>query len=100
MPYMLLLNGQTWLSAWPTWRCSPARSREATMSKTRPSDVPMPSPEEIVLTRLEVCRVARITTSTFDRAVSAKRLHVHRIGRKVVVERKELNRFIGLDEGA
>jgi excisionase family DNA binding protein len=67
------------------------------MSKTRPNDVPMPSPEEIVLTRLEVCRVARIGLSTFDRAVNNKRLRVHRIGRKVVVERKELNRFIGID---
>lgn len=67
------------------------------MTKTRPADVPLPHPDEVNLTRLEACRVARITTSTFDRAVSSKRLHVNRTGRKVTVKRAELDRFMGID---
>jgi excisionase family DNA binding protein len=66
------------------------------MGKTRPSDVPLPSPEENNLTRLEACRVARIGTTTFDKAVSEKRLHVNRTGRKITVTRDELNRFMGI----
>jgi excisionase family DNA binding protein len=65
------------------------------MTKTRPSDVPLPPPEQRYLTRLEVCRVARIAVSTFDRAVLDKRLSVRRVGRKVLVEREELDRFLG-----
>jgi excisionase family DNA binding protein len=70
------------------------------MSKTRPKDVPLPAKDEVLLTRLEACRLARIGLSTFDRAVTAKRLTVKRVGRKVLVKRGELDRFIGLDEGA
>jgi excisionase family DNA binding protein len=70
------------------------------MSKTRPKDVPLPAKDEILLTRLEACRLARIGLSTFDRAVASKRLTVKRVGRKVLVKRGELDRFIGLDEGA
>lgn len=70
------------------------------MTKTRPKDVPLPAKDEVLLTRLEVCRLARIGLSTFDRAVTAKRLTVKRVGRKVLVERSELDRFIGIDEGA
>lgn len=68
------------------------------MTKTRPIDVPLPPPEEVILTRLEACRVARIGLSTFDRAVLAKRLRVQHNGRKITVTRPELNRFMGLDE--
>jgi excisionase family DNA binding protein len=67
------------------------------MSKTRPKDVPLPAKDEVLLTRLEACRLARIGLSTFDRAVTAKRLTVKRVGRKVLVERGELDRFIGLE---
>jgi excisionase family DNA binding protein len=67
------------------------------MTKTRPADVPLPPAEEETLTRLEACRVARIGLSTFDRAVVAKRLHVQRIGRKIVVKRDELDRFMSAD---
>jgi excisionase family DNA binding protein len=67
------------------------------MSKTRPKDVPLPAKDEVLITRLEACRLARIGLSTFDRAVTAKRLTVKRVGRKVLVERGELDRFIGLE---
>jgi hypothetical protein len=67
------------------------------MTRTRPNDVPLPSKDEVILTRLEACRVARIGLSTFDRAVKSGRLHVRRIGRKVMVEHREMNRFIGID---
>jgi excisionase family DNA binding protein len=70
------------------------------VTKTRPADVPLPSPEETVLTRLEACRVARISLPTFDRAVLEKRLRVHRHGRKITVAREELRRFMGLDMDA
>ena len=66
------------------------------MTKTRVADVPLPPPDEVVLTRLEACRVARIGLSTFDRAVLAGRLHVHRNGRKITVSRHELARYMGL----
>jgi hypothetical protein len=36
--------------------------------------------------------IARIGLTTFDRAVADKRLQVHRIGRKIMVKREELNR--------
>lgn len=68
------------------------------MTKTRPVDVPLPSPEEVILTRLEACRVARIGLSTFDRAVIAGRLHVQRNGRRITVTTKEMRRFMGIDE--
>jgi hypothetical protein len=67
------------------------------MAKTKPKDVPLPLADEVVLTRLEACRVARIGLSTFDRAVLAKRLRVQRNGRKISVTREELYRFMGLD---
>jgi excisionase family DNA binding protein len=67
------------------------------MTKTRVADVPLPSADEVNLTRLEACRLARIGLSTFDRAVNDKRLHVNRVGRKITVTRKELNRFMGAD---
>lgn len=66
------------------------------MTKTRPNDVPLPGADEVVLTRLEACRVARIGLSTFDRAVIGKRLHVHRTGRRITVSRFELERFMGI----
>jgi excisionase family DNA binding protein len=67
------------------------------VTKTNPADVPLPPAGEAVLTRLEACRVARIGLSTFDRAVVAKRLRVARIGRKIVVRRDELERFMSAD---
>jgi hypothetical protein len=57
-----------------------------------PNDVPLPPPEQEVLTRLEACRVARVSTSTFDRAVLAKRLHVKRNGTRILVKRAEVAR--------
>lgn len=68
------------------------------MTKTRPHDIPLPAADEVVLTRLEACRVARIGLSTFDRAVADKRLHVQKNGRRVTVTREELRRFMGLDQ--
>jgi hypothetical protein len=70
------------------------------MAKTKPKDVPLPLADEIVLTRLEACRVARIGLSTFDRAVLAKRLRVQRSGRRISVTREELYRFMGLNADA
>jgi excisionase family DNA binding protein len=67
------------------------------MSKTRPKDVPLPAKDEVLLTRLEACRLARIGLSTFDRAVKDKRLRVSHVGRGVRVTREELNRFLGID---
>jgi excisionase family DNA binding protein len=67
------------------------------MTKTRPNDVPLPSKDEVILTRLEACRIARIGLSTFDRAVAEKRLVVSRVGRQIKVTREELNRFLGID---
>lgn len=68
------------------------------MTKTRVADVPLPPKDEVVLTRLEACRIARIGLSTFDRAVLEKRIHVHRNGRRITVARFELERFMGLVE--
>jgi excisionase family DNA binding protein len=68
------------------------------MTKTKPHDVPLPAAGEVVLTRLEACRVARIGLSTFDRAVAANRLRVQRSGRKITVTREELSRFMGLNQ--
>jgi excisionase family DNA binding protein len=62
------------------------------VTKTRPRDVPLPPPEEVVLTRLEACRVARISLPTFDKAVAEKRLTVHRNGRRITVPRAEVER--------
>jgi hypothetical protein len=67
------------------------------MTKTRPADVPLPPADEAILTRLEACRIARISLPTFDRAVLEGRLIVRRHGRKITVTRTELNRFTGLD---
>lgn len=64
------------------------------MGKRKPADIPLPPADEENLTRLEACRVARISLSTFDRAVAAKRLHVKRTGRGIIVKRPELERFI------
>ena len=64
------------------------------MTKTRVTDVPLPPAEQLYLTRLEVCRIARIGLSTFDRAVLEGRLRVHRVGRRILVTREELDRFI------
>ena len=52
--------------------------------------------DEVILTRLEACRLARIGLSTFDRAVANNRLRVQKSGRKVTVTREELNRFLGM----
>jgi hypothetical protein len=57
------------------------------MTKTRPSDVPLPPADEENLTRLEGCRVVRIGLTTFDQLVATGRLRVHRIGRRIVVKR-------------
>jgi len=67
------------------------------MTKTRPTEVPLPPPEETNLTRLEACRVARIGLSTFDRAVASKKLRIQKSGRKITVTREELNRFMGIE---
>ena len=67
------------------------------MTKTRPKDVPLPAKDEVLLTRLEACWLARIGLTTFDRAVNNGLVRVHRIGRKVMVAREELHRFIGID---
>jgi excisionase family DNA binding protein len=67
------------------------------MARKRLIDVQLPSPEETNLTRLEACRVARMGTTTFDKAVSEGRIRVQRIGRKIIVAREELNRFMGIE---
>jgi hypothetical protein len=54
----------------------------------------MPSPEQVILTRLEVCRLARISPSTFDRARREKRISVKRNGLRILVTRAEAMRFI------
>jgi len=64
------------------------------MTKTRPSDVPLPPIHEELLTRLEACRVARISLSSFDRAVKEGRIVVRRNGTRILVSRGELDRFI------
>lgn len=66
------------------------------MTKTRPKDVQLPSKDEVILKRLEACRVARIGLSTFDRA-AAKRLQVQKNGRKVTVTPEDLRRYMGID---
>lgn len=63
-------------------------------SKRRLADTPMPSPDQPFLTRLEACRVARIGTSTFDKAVAAKRLTVRWNGIRMIVERAEIERYV------
>lgn len=73
---------------------------DPSMTKTRVADVPLPPADEIHLTRLEACRVARIGLSTFDRAVIAKRLHVRRNGRRITVTRAEIDRFMSSDSDA
>ena len=62
--------------------------------KTRLADVPMPPADQPFLTKLEACKVARIGTSTFEKAVTEKRLQVRRIGTRIVVPREELMRFV------
>lgn len=70
------------------------------MTKTRVADVPLPPPEQYFLTRLEACRVARIGLNAFDNAVKDGSLKVLRNGRRVIVARPHLNRFMGVpDEG-
>lgn len=64
-------------------------------SKRRLADTPMPTPDQPFLTRLEACRLARIGTSTFDKAVAAKRLTVRWNGIRIVVENAEIKRFMG-----
>ena len=66
------------------------------MTKTRVSDVPLPPPEQEVLTRLEACRVARIGLSTFDKAVADGRIRVHRNGTRILVTRRVLNGYIAM----
>jgi hypothetical protein len=60
----------------------------------RLAEVPMPSLEKQFLTRLEACRLARIGTSTFDRAVADKRLTVRWNGNRMIVERTEISRYV------
>jgi hypothetical protein len=60
----------------------------------RLADVPMPGPEQPFLTRLEACRLARIGTSTFDKAVADKRIKVRWNGIRIIVERVEIERFV------
>jgi hypothetical protein len=62
--------------------------------KRRLADVPMPPPDQEFLTRLEACRVARIGTTTFDKAVAAKRITVRWKGTHIVVERAEMVRYV------
>jgi excisionase family DNA binding protein len=57
-------------------------------------DVPLPPPEQNILTRLEACRVARVGTSTFDKAVASEAVNVMRNGRRVLVKRAELERWM------
>jgi excisionase family DNA binding protein len=64
------------------------------MSRTHPRDVPLPPPGEETLTRLEACRVARVSESTFDRAVANKRISVRRLGLRILIKRAELDRWI------
>jgi hypothetical protein len=66
------------------------------ITKTRPNDVPLPSKDEVILTRLEACRVARIGLSTFDRAKDKGLIKVTYVGRKVMVTPEELRRFMGM----
>ena len=60
----------------------------------RLAEVPMPALEKQFLTRLEACRLARIGTSTFDKAVAEKRLTVRWNGNRQIVERSEIARFV------
>jgi hypothetical protein len=59
-----------------------------------PNDIPMPDPDQPFLTRLECCRLGRISTSTFDRARKQKRLTVHYNGNRVIVENPEFRRYL------
>jgi hypothetical protein len=65
------------------------------MSKTskHPNDIPMPDPDQPFLTRLECCRLGRISTSTFDRARKQKLLTVHYNGNRIIVEGSEFRRY-------
>ncbi len=70
------------------------------MTKTKPQEIPLPAANEVILTRLEACRVARIGLSTFDRAVANKMLRVQKNGRRITVTREELSRFMGISQHA
>jgi hypothetical protein len=67
-------------------------------SKKRLRDVPMPQADQPFLTRLEACKLARIGTSAFDKAVAGKRINVRRNGEganaRIIVERAEIERFV------
>ncbi len=54
----------------------------------------MPAADQPFLTRLEACRLARIGTSSFDKAVAEKRIKVRWNGIKIIVERAEIIRFV------
>jgi hypothetical protein len=62
--------------------------------RRRLADVSVPSADQPFLTRLEACRLARIGTSTFDKAVAAKRIKVRWNGTRMIVERAEIIRFV------
>jgi hypothetical protein len=68
--------------------------RKKARKRTHPNDVPMPPPEQTILTRLEACRAFRLSLSTFDRAVQEERIHVKRYGPRIIVRREEMDRFI------
>ena len=63
-------------------------------SKRRLADVPMPAADQPFLTRLEACKLARIGTWSFDKAVAEKRIKVRWNGNRMIVERREVERLV------
>lgn len=62
--------------------------------KRRLADIPMPPADQPFLTRLEACKLARIGTTTFDKAVRQESIKVRWNGIRIIVERAEITRFI------
>jgi hypothetical protein len=62
--------------------------------RQRLADVPIPSADQPFLTRLEACKLARVGTSTFDKAVEDKRITVRWNGTRMIVPRAEVVRFV------